>query len=99
MKRRWDAHRIRYELALKGWQNLRDIDRKHLLPINTVNNTLCAPHLKGEQVIADILGVEPRTIWPNRYDSFGNRLRPQPRKNYKSSRRAGHCQKRRRRVA
>ncbi|MEZ5792508.1 MAG: helix-turn-helix domain-containing protein [Nitratireductor sp.] len=76
------AAQIKARLAEKGF-NLSDVDRKSGLTRCTAINTLRNPHAKGEAAIAKVLGVEPASLWPERYDGVtGERLSPQPRVNY-----------------
>lgn len=77
-----EAQHIKGQLALKGW-TLSAIDRDYDLSAGTARNTLRQPNESGEAAIADALGVHPMTLWTLRYNSAtGQRLSPQPRKNY-----------------
>jgi len=49
---------------------------------NALGHALDRPRADAERAIADALNLHPKVIWPSRYDSEGNRKRPQPRDNY-----------------
>lgn len=52
------------------------------------------PCAAAEQAIADALGLDPREIWPSRFDPrTGARLSPQPMQNYRDRYRLGTSQK------
>lgn len=72
---------IKYRLQILGYTFV-DLDRKYNLPRGTARSAASHSSKKGEKVIALTLGLEPKEIWPNRYDSYGNRLRPQPKEEY-----------------
>ncbi len=84
---------ILYLLNRAGW-TFAAVDRTFGLSVGTASKASGYPHLHGELAIAKALGLSPRQIWPNRYDPFGSRLKPQPAENYKPHRRVRHCQKR-----
>ncbi|MFP1744785.1 helix-turn-helix domain-containing protein [Lonsdalea quercina] len=51
------------------------VSRKAGLSSSTLSNALIRPWPKGEQLIADALGIPASEIWPNRYfDSQGKRI-------------------------
>lgn len=79
----WTRHKIRYELAKKGFLSLLALDAKNGFVPMTVSNAIREPHKEGEQAIAKVLKVHASQIWPSRYDKDGNRLRPQPATNYR----------------
>jgi Ner family transcriptional regulator len=89
----WTRAKIRYELDKRGWSNLREVDVAHDLPIGTTATVLTQPHARGEQVVAEILGVPPQTVWPDRYDASGKRLKPQPLNQIKGLKALRHRQK------
>ena len=73
---------IKAKLAMKGW-TLSAIDRKYKLPASTARTTLREANRRGEEAIATALEVQPHTLWPLRYNQVtGQRLSPQPSKNY-----------------
>ena len=76
-----DVADIKYRLAKKGITFV-DLDRRYGLSRGICRIAVSSPHAKGEQAIADALGVHPKDIFPNRYDEYGNRLRPQPKEEY-----------------
>ncbi len=73
-----DVADIKYQLAKKGITFV-DLDRKNGLSRGICRLAVSSPHIKGEQAIAEVLGMHPKDIFPNRYDEYGNRLRPQPK--------------------
>ena len=77
------AAKIREALFIRGLK-LADVDRRYSLPKATASTTLREPNPKGEAALCDALGVEPRELFPDRYDSDGHRLNPQPLENYKN---------------
>jgi len=51
------------------------LSREAGLSSSTLANALNRPWTKGEQLIADALGIPASEIWPNRYfDSQGKRI-------------------------
>lgn len=77
-----EAQSIKGDLAVLGY-SLSDIDRQYGLPAGTARDTLRSPNRRGEEAIADALGVRPSKLWSLRYDrTTGQRLSPQPRTNY-----------------
>lgn len=63
-----DMHRadIRAELIKKGI-SLAQLGIQHGLAKTTLRNAFDKRYLKGEKIIADALGKEPKDIWPSRY--------------------------------
>ena len=76
-----DLEDIKYQLAKKGISFV-GLDRKYGLSRGICRIAVSSPHAKGEQVIADALGMKPQDVFPNRYDEYGNRLKPQPKAEY-----------------
>lgn len=76
------AAKIREALYVKGL-SFADVDRAHELPEGTARQALRDPNIKGEAAVAAALACEPHELWPERYDASGQRLEPQPRKNYR----------------
>jgi len=62
----WHRADIRAELEKRG-TSLRKLSREAGLSENTLRNALDRKWPKGERIIADAIGVSPRTIWPSRY--------------------------------
>ncbi|GKV93215.1 DNA-binding protein [Pectobacterium carotovorum subsp. carotovorum] len=59
----------------KKHTTLAALSRQAGLSSSTLANALTRPWPKGEQLIANALGVEPAEIWPSRYfDDDGNKL-------------------------
>lgn len=62
----WHRADIRAELEKRG-TSLRKLSREAGLSENTLRNALDRKWPKGERIIADAIGVSPKTIWPSRY--------------------------------
>ena len=63
-----DWHRADIIAALKKrGTNVTALSRENGLASSTLSNTLRSPWPKGEQIIADAIGVKPEVIWPSRY--------------------------------
>lgn len=88
----WHKADIKAALERKGL-TLADLDRDNDLPPGTCSAALRKPHRQAELVIAEVLGLSPRQIWPSRYQADGARLRPQPAVNYMPPPHRGHRQK------
>ena len=78
---KWTKGRIRYELDRLGWTTFRDIDAAHKLPAGTITNTIHRGDWRGEEILSKILGVPAHRIWPDRYDSSGQRIQLRARRN------------------
>jgi len=66
-----DWHRADVIAALKKrGMNITALSRDNGLAAGTLANALRAPWPKGEKIIADALGLEPRDIWPTRYSQL-----------------------------
>ncbi|MBE0529494.1 MAG: helix-turn-helix domain-containing protein [Rhodospirillales bacterium] len=72
---------IRYLLNQAGL-TFAEVDRDHGLKTGTARATARYPHRAGEHAIAKALGVPPTELWPSRYRTDGQRLKPQPAANY-----------------
>jgi Ner family transcriptional regulator len=68
----WSALEIRFALARRGW-SLRKLSLKHGLAPRTLADVLRRPWPRGEQLIADVIGVPPNLIWPSRYAARAKR--------------------------
>lgn len=76
------AEAIRSRLLIAGW-TCRQIDLAYRLKRGSASITLLQAHEAGEQAIAEVLRVDPASLWPERYDEDGERLSPQPERNYR----------------
>lgn len=66
-----DWHRADVIAALKKkGLNITALSRDSGLAAGTLANALRAPWPKGEKIIADALGLEPKDIWPTRYQKL-----------------------------
>ncbi|MGY6773576.1 helix-turn-helix domain-containing protein [Gallibacterium sp. ZY190522] len=66
MNNDWKRIDIIYALNKKG-TNLARLSREAGLNSRTLNNALDRRYPKGERIIAEAIGVEPKDIWPSRY--------------------------------
>lgn len=66
--KRKDWHRADVVAALKkrGW-SVRSLSIASGLAPSTLGTALQCPYLKGEQIIANAIGVSANEIWPSRY--------------------------------
>lgn len=67
-KKPHDWHRADIISALhkRGW-SIAALARAHNLGESTVRSALDKPYPKSERLIAEAIGVEPETIWPQRF--------------------------------
>jgi Ner family transcriptional regulator len=70
IRREW----IKYQLAIRG-HSLSTLAREHGKTRQQPQAALRKPYPKWERIIADALGLEPRQLWPERYDASGKALR------------------------
>lgn len=47
--------------------SMADLARAHNIAPSTLRNVWRIPYLKGEEIIANAIGVRPEAIWPERY--------------------------------
>ena len=66
---------VRLNLGLKGF-TFQSFAEKHGVKPGTVGVVFSRPYPRMERLIADTLGIDPWTIWPERYDSAGRSNRP-----------------------
>ena len=64
----WHCADIVAALRKKGW-SLRQLSLHHGYVEGTLKGALQRPWPKGEQIIADAIGVQPDAIWPSRYSN------------------------------
>ena len=72
-----DWHRADILAAVrKKHGSLAALSRAHGLSSGTLNNALLRPWTKGEEIIAEAIGVKAEQIWPSRYQHLcGNELK------------------------
>ncbi|WP_392558354.1 helix-turn-helix domain-containing protein [Orbus mooreae] len=70
----WHSADIIAALKKRGL-TLSGLSRESGLSSSTLSNALVRPWTKGEQIIANALGLSPKEIWPSRYI---NQLSNQP---------------------
>jgi Ner family transcriptional regulator len=76
----WHPADIKAALEKRGW-TLARIARDHgYTCVTTPADALRRPYPVMEQIIAGIIGVAPREIWPSRYDRHGQPLGPRASK-------------------
>ncbi len=73
MKQEWDWHSVKAELHRRGMTLTR------LATLNGLDPSACRvvasrTHRKAEAAIAAFLGVEPATLWPDRYPARTARI-------------------------
>lgn len=70
----WHAEDIKAAIAKRG-KTLTALALENGLCESAVRKALRQRHSpSGERVVAEFLGVQPRILWPDRYDAHGNRL-------------------------
>lgn len=62
----WHRAEIIAEVHKKGW-SLTQLSLKLGLSARTLNGALNRPYPKAERIIAEVIGVAPEVIWPERY--------------------------------
>lgn len=65
-KQDWHVEDIKCELR-KRRITLKSLSINAGLAPSTLNNALRVSYPKAERIIAEALGLEPRDIWPSRY--------------------------------
>jgi Ner family transcriptional regulator len=80
-KKDWMPERLLSELRKRG-VSFSHVDRVYGLSRRVCWNAAIVPNAKGEAALSDFLGVPAHLIWPGRFDTKGNRLKPQPFANY-----------------
>lgn len=71
----WPWWRVREELARRGLK-LSDVGRLAKVTTNAVSLVAYEPRMRLQAVIGDLLGLNPRQIWPSRYEKNGRPLMP-----------------------
>lgn len=66
MTQKWDRHSIKAELARRGY-TLTGLALEHGLHESACRRALHSTCLSGAQVIAKVLGVEVKDLFPDRY--------------------------------
>lgn len=62
----WHRALIVASLRMAGW-SLRRLSVAHGLSEHTLKTALDVSYPKAEKIIADAIGLDPQTIWPQRY--------------------------------
>ena len=76
-----EINKVKYLLSKKGLKFV-DIDKQFGLREGVTRFALSKPNPKGEKALSKVLGISLKELFPERYDEQGNRLIPQPAKNY-----------------
>lgn len=85
----WHPEDIKAAVRKRGI-TLADVARRHGLKDASLRLALTLPRAEAERAIAAALDLHPMVIWPSRYRSDGERLRPQPVDNYRHQPRFGN---------
>lgn len=80
-KKDLSVDKIKYLLSEKGL-TFSSVERLNGLSAYLCKNAANCANIKGETAISKALKMHPKDIWPSRYDTKGERLKPQPSKNY-----------------
>lgn len=62
----WHKETIMAEVR-KIHGSLAELSRQHGLASGTLTNTLSRNWVRGEEIIAQAIGISPEVIWPSRY--------------------------------
>jgi Ner family transcriptional regulator len=62
----WHPADVKAALEKAGWSVTR-LAKSHGLTHGVVSRALRYPYRRGEMIVADALGLDPREIWPSRY--------------------------------
>jgi Ner family transcriptional regulator len=82
----WDKHSIKAEIHRRG-ATLTQLALDHGLYRSACRGTFLKPCPKADRVISTFLCIPLHELWPDRYDSAGNRLRAKRKSNSIRSRR------------
>ncbi|MFZ2470214.1 MAG: helix-turn-helix domain-containing protein [Parvibaculum sedimenti] len=85
---------IKAEIRKKAGSMAR-LARQKKVSTSVIRAALIRPQPTGNRLIAEFLGREMHEIWPEWYDTHGNRIPSETAKKPTSGIRVGHCQKRR----
>ncbi|WP_417691515.1 helix-turn-helix domain-containing protein [Roseibium sp.] len=69
----WDKHSIKAELHRQGMTLAKLAELAEMTP-NSFSHVWTRPVRKAETAIADFLGVQPKTLWPDRYPIRTSRI-------------------------
>jgi Ner family transcriptional regulator len=75
----WHPADVIAALRKLNW-SMRQLSLANGLQPGTLNVALARPYPRAESIIAKALGIEPKTIWPSRYNADGtsNRAAQRP---------------------
>ncbi len=75
----WPSPSIIAELKIRTGLSLRQLAYRNGYAPATLRAALDKPYPNMERIIAHAVGVEPKEIWPSRYDIHGKSNRPMGR--------------------
>ncbi len=75
VRRAW----IKFQLEVRGY-SLARLAREHGVSRQQPQSALHKPYPKWERIIAEVLGLEPGALWPERYGPGARRRPGRPRK-------------------
>lgn len=71
----WHPEEIKAAVRMeRRGMNLARLAIDHGLHSHACAHAITRPHYHGELAIAELLGVSPAEIWPNRHDTNGTRI-------------------------
>ena len=74
----WHREEIKAAIRMRG-TDLEELSTSNGLGPADCSTALRRPHFMAELVIAEFLGLSPRQLWPQRYDSAGTYRHPKSR--------------------
>ena len=90
----WHPEDVKAAIRKKG-KTLKQLAQDSDLSASSIKSALRRPLYCGEQAIAAFLQVEPRVLWPARYDDDGTPRHPHARKRHlRKLATGGHVEKR-----
>ena len=76
-QRNWHPEQVKAEVRLRTGKSLSELSLEHGLPEHALRTCLYRTcYVLAELVIADILDLSPRQIWPSRFRPDGARVHP-----------------------
>ena len=76
-KRNWHPEQVKAEVRIRTGKSLSQVSLDNGLPEYACRTALYRTcYVDAELVIADILGLSPRQIWPSRFRPDGARIHP-----------------------
>lgn len=69
----WHPADVKAALAKRGY-SLSEVARENGYSVKSPSQVFLKPWPAMEAVIAKTIGIQPQSIWPSRYDEYGNPL-------------------------